>query len=92
MFLPCRKCQGEGREIRMGTVYEPGCGHPHKGEVDRGACFECHGSGTAICESRGCDEPAVAFDDDGLALCEDCLSESLMAQAVTEDNWEDDHL
>lgn len=44
------------------------------------------------CEARGCKKPAVAFDDDGKALCEDCLSESLLEQAMAEDNWEDDHL
>lgn len=27
------------------------------------------------CEASGCDEDAVAFNDDGEALCEDCLLE-----------------
>lgn len=92
MMLPCQKCSGEGREIRYGMTYEPGCSHAHMGEVDRGVCPYCHGSGTAICEAGGCDEPAIAFDDDGRALCEDCLSDSIMEQAMSEDNWRDDHL
>lgn len=43
-IIPCETCQGEGRLITMGTVYEPGCGHPHQGEVDRGPCPECEGA------------------------------------------------
>lgn len=44
IIVPCEACQGEGRDIRRGTVYEPGCGHPHIGEVDYGLCQECHGA------------------------------------------------
>lgn len=43
-FVSCETCQGEGRLITMGIVYEPGCGHGHRGEVDRGPCPECHGA------------------------------------------------
>lgn len=46
IIVPCPACHGEGRDIRMGTVYEPGCGHPHRGEVDRGPCETCEGSGS----------------------------------------------
>ena len=38
-----------------------------------GKCDACDGSGNEVCSSRGCDEPAVAFNDDGDALCADCL-------------------
>jgi hypothetical protein len=31
VIVACPACQGEGRDIRTGTVYEPGCGHPHWG-------------------------------------------------------------
>lgn len=44
-LVPCEACDGEGRDIRTGWVYEPGCGHAHKGEVDRGPCPECNGAG-----------------------------------------------
>ena len=43
-IVSCPSCQGEGRDIRYGVVYEPGCGHPHMGEVDCGLCPECHGA------------------------------------------------
>lgn len=43
-IVSCDTCQGEGRLITMGIVYEPGCGHGHHGEVDRGLCPECHGA------------------------------------------------
>lgn len=43
-------CNGEGRDLRYGVVYEPGCGHPHRGEVDRGPCPDCNGSGTIMVE------------------------------------------
>lgn len=42
--VPCPACQGEGRDIRYGVVYEPGCGHPHMGEVDHGICDVCKGA------------------------------------------------
>lgn len=45
VIVPCPACQGEGRDIRWGTVYEAGCGHPHRGEVDYGICTECQGRG-----------------------------------------------
>ena len=46
VIVPCPVCQGEGRDIRAGFVYEPGCGHAHMGEVDYGMCTECNGSGS----------------------------------------------
>lgn len=38
-------------------------------------CEACNGSGNHTCDNRGCDEPAVGFNDDGKALCADCLME-----------------
>lgn len=43
-------------------------------------CGACNGSGNLTCEARGCTEAAVAFNDEGEALCEDCLFE-WMAEA-----------
>lgn len=43
-IIDCPACDGEGRNITMGIVYEPGCGHPHMGEVCEGLCPTCHGS------------------------------------------------
>ena len=48
-------------------------------------CSACAGSGQQICESRGCAEKAVGFNDDGKALCEDCLAE--WATGFTEGGW-----
>lgn len=45
IIVACPACQGEGRDIRWGTVYEPGCGHAHRGEVDHGPCEACNGTG-----------------------------------------------
>lgn len=45
VIVPCPTCQGEGRDIRYGVVYEAGCGHPHMGEVDNGMCTDCDGKG-----------------------------------------------
>lgn len=46
IIVPCPACQGEGRDIRSGIVYEAGCGHAHRGEVDNGPCQHCAGSGS----------------------------------------------
>lgn len=45
IIVPCPACQGEGRDIRYGLMTEPGCGHPHMGEVDHGLCRVCDGAG-----------------------------------------------
>jgi hypothetical protein len=45
-IVPCPACHGECRDIRMGPVYEAGCGHAHMGEVDRGICETCRGTGS----------------------------------------------
>ncbi len=38
-------------------------------------CEDCDGSGNQRCESRSCREDAIGFNDEGKALCEDCLFE-----------------
>lgn len=86
MILPCSKCAGEGK------IYASRYGGNDPDVWPTGTCPVCEGSGTQQCEARGCKEAAVGFNDDGEALCEDCLAESLMQQAMAEDNWRDDHL
>lgn len=66
MIMPCRACGGEGREFR--SRY----GGNDPDVWDAGRCEACNGSGNQTCEARGCTEKAVAFNDDGEALCEDC--------------------
>ena len=68
-LLPCSKCGGEGREFK--SKY----GGNDPDVWDAGACTACEGSGNQTCEARGCSEPAIAFNDDAEALCEDCLAE-----------------
>jgi RecJ-like exonuclease len=48
-----------------------------------GECVECHGSGNQKCDNRGCDELAIGFNDDGDALCPDCLTEWAMQEFDT---------
>ena len=43
------------------------------------APLKAEGSGDQECEARGCKENAVAFNDDGEALCEDCMAEWALA-------------
>ena len=72
MMLFCHKCQGEGRKI------ESRYGGNDPDTYDAGVCEACSGSGHEACHNRGCDEPAIGFDDDGNALCQDCLMEWTM--------------
>jgi hypothetical protein len=67
--LYCEKCQGEGQ------LYTSRYGGNDPDVWATGTCPVCEGGGHAICEERGCKERAVGFDDDGNALCEDCLFE-----------------
>lgn len=76
--LPCTKCQGEG------SIYSSRYGGNDPDVYRVGPCEECGGSGVMICEARGCREQAVAFNDDGEALCEDCLAEWATAEFDTE--------
>jgi len=69
MTLFCSKCQGEG------SLYTSKYGGNDPDVWRTGECESCKGSGTQVCDARGCDEPAVGFNDDGEALCEDCLME-----------------
>lgn len=69
MILPCPKCSGEGR------IWKSTYGGNDPDVWDAGQCEECTGDGNARCDARGCDEKAIAFNDDGEALCEDCLAE-----------------
>jgi hypothetical protein len=69
MILHCGKCSGEG------VLYDSRYGGNDPDVWPTGVCTACNGSGNAICEARGCKEPAVGFTDDGELLCEDCLSE-----------------
>lgn len=58
---------------------------PPKGEPsqewDAGKCGSCDGSGNATCDARGCKEPVVGFNDDGEALCQNCMMEWTMNYA-----------
>ena len=67
--LFCPTCSGEGR------IYKSRYGGNDPDVWDAGACPACGGSGDQTCDARGCNEPAIAFNDDGEALCEDCLLE-----------------
>ena len=60
--LPCRKCQGSGYESNDPKPHEP-------------FCCDCNGSGSQLCDRRNCEEVAIGFDEDGNALCADCLSD-----------------
>lgn len=68
-IIPCHKCQGEGR------IFKSKYGGNDPDVWDAGECPECEGGGDAACEKRGCDQKAAGFNDDGEALCEDCLME-----------------
>jgi hypothetical protein len=72
MRLHCLKCSGEGR------IYKSKYGGNDPDVWDAGKCEACEGSGNEVCHARGCKEPAVAFNDDGEALCEDCMAEWAM--------------
>lgn len=67
--LTCSKCSGEG------SIYKSKYGGNDPDVWRVGPCTECDGSGNAKCEAHGCDEYAVAFNDDGEALCELCLAD-----------------
>lgn len=78
-ILPCAKCSGEG------SIYASRYGGNDPDVYRVGPCEECGGSGNMVCEARGCRELAVSFNDDGEALCEDCLAEWASAEFDTED-------
>lgn len=79
MILTCSKCSGEG------AIFTSRYGGNDPDVWRDRECEACDGSGNQRCEARGCDENAVAFNDDGEALCEDCLLEWTLAGADLED-------
>lgn len=52
IIVECSACQGEGRDIRYGLMYEPGESHAHMGEVDHGLCLVCDGAGIVEIEAE----------------------------------------
>ena len=78
MTLHCLKCGGEGR------LYRSKYGGNDPDVWDAGKCDTCDGSGNATCDARGCKAPAVAFNGDGEALCEDCMAEWVAEMANAE--------
>ena len=68
-FIPCSCCHGEGRKLTSRW------GGNDPDVIDNGQCAACEGSGNETCEARGCSETAQGFDEDGRALCEECLFE-----------------
>lgn len=72
--LFCSKCGGEG------SLYGSRYGGNDPDVWRTGKCDACDGSGDEECSSRGCKESAVAFNDDGEALCQDCLMEWMTSQ------------
>ena len=67
--LFCATCGGEG------SLYGSRYGGNDPDVYRTGKCDVCNGSGDEPCAARGCEQPAVAFNDEGEALCEDCLAE-----------------
>jgi hypothetical protein len=67
--LPCSRCGGEGK------LYDSKYGGNDPDVWCTGACPVCEGGGSQECEARGCKELAVAHNEDGEALCADCMQE-----------------
>jgi hypothetical protein len=67
--LFCSKCGGEG------SLYGSRYGGNDPDVWRTGKCDACDGSGDQTCERHGCKECAVGFNDDGEAMCSDCLTE-----------------
>ncbi len=78
-ILPCSRCGGEG------SLYASRYGGNDPDVWRTGKCDVCEGSGNQVCEARGCSEPAIAFNDDGEALCEDCMAEWACTYGDTHD-------
>lgn len=77
-MIHCMKCGGEGK------LYSSRYGGNDPDVYATGTCPVCEGSGVLTCENRSCKEEAVGFNDDGEALCEDCLM-SWMTEQDEED-------
>lgn len=69
MRLACARCHGEG------SLYASRYGGNDPDVWRTGKCDVCNGSGDQQCERRGCEEPAIGFNDGGEAMCADCLVE-----------------
>ena len=65
--LFCSKCAGEG------TIYTSRYGGNDPDVYPVGKCDACDGSGDRPCENHGCADVAVGFNDDGEAMCQECL-------------------
>lgn len=67
--------------------------HCSKCQGEAAECDACDGSGSQRCEARSCSEQAIGFDEDGRALCEDCLAEwacNYGEDEETADGWMSD--
>jgi len=66
--LNCMSCAGEGR------IFISRYGGNDPDVWDAGKCEACDGSGDQYCENHGCGYAADGLNDDGEALCADCLA------------------
>lgn len=67
--LNCMHCAGEGR------IFKSKYGGNDPDVWDAGECPHCRGTANQACEARDCAEDATGFNDDGEAMCADCLLE-----------------
>lgn len=70
--IPCPTCAGEG------NIWKSRYGGNDPDVWNAGPCEMCDGGGNQKCEARKCDLDAVGFNDDGEALCQECLVEDAM--------------
>lgn len=68
-MIPCSECEGEG------DIYTSRYGGNDPDVWRVGICEACSGEGHQICERRGCTIEASVFNEDGEALCNDCMAE-----------------
>lgn len=73
--LNCMHCGGEGK------LYDSRYGGNDPDVYPTGDCPACKGTANQVCEQRGCSDDAVGFNDDGEAMCEDCLLEWAVGHA-----------
>lgn len=82
MTLLCSECSGEG------SIYASRYGGNDPDVYRVGPCEDWGGTGKAICEARGCKEEAVAYNDDGELMCEDCLLDWQIEELGDDDDCE----
>ena len=70
-ILFCEHCGGEGR------IWKSRYGGTDPDVWDAGQCGDCDGSGNRKCEARGCDQDATWLNEDGEALCTECMVEPI---------------